>query len=200
MGGTALATPVHNCRYAFAVVRGIRHPAWMNADDIDAALQDVFDQAIVFHSYTDYIRDYEIVTYSVADPSTGIPPSYDRYLFKMCVEADVRTAVSEDAWRVSLDDRLIDHATGKDLDGYVWGVKWQCLYPGGRVVAESERARRWSGAVGIPFYEVVIGTNGHNITLVFSDLEVSTVPPGYAPFVVGRDNNVEPSTSRSPDE
>jgi hypothetical protein len=49
--------------------------ARVNADEIDAALQDVFDQAIVFHSYTDYMRDYEIVTFSVADPSTGIPPS-----------------------------------------------------------------------------------------------------------------------------
>ena len=161
----------------------------VNADEIDAALQDVFDQAIVFHSYTDYMRDYEIVTCSVAAPSTCIPPTYDRFLFRFCVETDVRSAVSIDAWRSSLDERLIDYATGEGLDGYVWGVKWQCLYPGGKVLPESERARRWSDALGIPFHEVRIETNGHNITLVFSDLEVTRLDTGYTPFIVrGEDN------------
>jgi hypothetical protein len=40
----------------------------MNSEDIQRALDDVFDQAIVFHCFTDYMRDYEIITYSVADP------------------------------------------------------------------------------------------------------------------------------------
>ena len=51
----------------------------MNAEEIDAALDDVFDQAMVFHSYTDYTRDDEIVTYSVAGGSTGIPPRDERH-------------------------------------------------------------------------------------------------------------------------
>ena len=46
----------------------------MNSGEIDAALDDVFDQGIVFHSYTDDMRNDEIVTYSVAGRSTGIPP------------------------------------------------------------------------------------------------------------------------------
>ena len=40
----------------------------MNSEDIQRALDDVFDQAIVFHCFTDYMGDYEIITYSVADP------------------------------------------------------------------------------------------------------------------------------------
>ena len=46
------------------------------------------------------------------------------YLFKFCVEANVKTTVRDDAYKKSLDDRLIDYRTGVDLDGYVWGVCW----------------------------------------------------------------------------
>ncbi|WP_225884829.1 hypothetical protein [Streptomyces sp. fd1-xmd] len=38
-------------------------------------------------------------------------------------------------------------------------------------------------AVGIDFHEVHIETDAHDPTLLFSDLEVSEVPVGYAPFV-----------------
>jgi hypothetical protein len=172
----------------------------VNADEIAAALEDVSDQAIVFHAYADYMRDYEVITYSVADPRTGIPPTYERYLFKFCVEVEVTTAVSIDTWRRSLDERLIAYETGKDLDGYVWGVKWQCLYPGGKVVRDSQRARRWSEAIGIPFHEVRIETNGHDIKLVFSDLEVTEVEPGYAPYVVTQEDRYIPPLSLAPDD
>lgn len=103
------------------------------------------------------------------------------------MEADVQSAVGTDTWRDSLDDRLIEYATGKDLDGYVWGVKWQELYPGATVVAGSQRARRWADALGLDFHEVRMEANGHNITLVFSDLQVTELPTGYAPFVVRDD-------------
>lgn len=64
-------------------------------------------------------------------------------------------------------------------------MKWQCLYPGGRVGSDSEMARHWAGALGVPFHEVQIDTNGHDITLVFSNLVVDSVEPGYSPFTVG---------------
>jgi hypothetical protein len=35
--------------------------------------------------------------------------------------------------------------------------------------------------------EVRIETNSHNIALVFSDLQVTELPPGYAPFVLRDD-------------
>ncbi|MGW2997511.1 YxiG-like protein, partial [Streptomyces sp. NPDC001193] len=41
----------------------------------------------------------------------------------------------------------------------------------------------WSKAVGVAFHEVHIETNAHDLTLLFSDLEVSEVPVGYAPFI-----------------
>ena len=156
----------------------------MDLDQMQAAFTDAFDQALAFHGFTEYMRDYEMVIQLSADPSTGIPTEYLRYIFVNCVHADASTALTPQIWSRSLDERLIDHATGVDLDGYVWGVKWQLLYPGFEVVADSERAATWSAELGINFHEIHVGTNGHNVNLVFSDLRVEPAPAGYTPFRV----------------
>ena len=171
----------------------------MDAAQIQSALDDVFDQSIVFHSFTDYMRDYEIITYATAAPRTGIPPAYDRYVFQHTVEVQITTSLSAETWGRSLDDRLVDFETGKDLDGHVWGVKWQLLYPGAKVVPDSPRARHWANAIGIAFHEVRIETNVFNISLVFSDLAISKAEDGYAPFIVGGENHYVPPTPLSPD-
>jgi hypothetical protein len=152
---------------------------------IEAAFKDAFDQALVFHGFTDYMRDYEMVLQLSADPSTGIPTEYFRYVFVNCVLANVSTALNPQIWARSMDERLIDYETGVDLEGYVWGVKWQMLYPGFELIADSELARAWSRDLGIPFFEARIETNGHNLSLVFSDLRIEPAPAGYRPFVVG---------------
>jgi hypothetical protein len=159
------------------------HPD-VDSSGIQAAFDDVFDQAIVFHGFADYMRDYEVFIYATADPRTGIRPEHLRYRFTHCVRATVTSALSREIWRRSLDERLVDYEPGRDLDGYVWAVKWQVLYPGMKLVPDSTDARRWSDELGLPFHEAVIETNGHNVSLVFSDLTVQTVDPGYAPFVV----------------
>jgi hypothetical protein len=159
------------------------HPD-MDSSDIQAAFDDVFDQAILYHSFTDYMRDYEVFIYATADPRTGIRPEHLQYRFIHCVRATVTSALSPEMWKRSLDERLIDHEQGRDLDGYVWGVKWQVLYPGMKLVLDSADARQWSQELGLPFYEAIIETNGHNICLVFSDLAVDTIQPGHVPFVV----------------
>lgn len=154
----------------------------MNVKELREALDEVFDQALVYHAYADYMRDYEVIIHAAADPRTGISPEYLRYLFRYCVEAEVRTAVPPDVWRRSLDDRLIDYAAGVDLEGYVWGVKWQSLYPGAGLVPDSPRAAKWTEEIGIDFHEVQFRTNGHDLALVFADLQVTKLPQGYAPF------------------
>lgn len=156
----------------------------MDTSEIQAAFDDVFDQAIVFHGFADYMRDYEVFVYATADPRTGIRPEHLRYRFVHCVRATVTSALSPAIWRLSLDERLIDYEQARDLNGYVWGVKWQALYPGMKLVPDSAEAQRWSRELGVPFHEAVIETNGHNLSLVFSDLTVQTVDSGYAPFVV----------------
>lgn len=130
------------------------------------------------------MRDYDVIVYATADPRTGIRPEHLRYRFKNCVAASVTTALTPEIWKQSLDERLIDYDQGVDLEGYVWGVKWMLLYPGMRLVDGSEAAARWSAELDMPFYEASIDTNGHNITLVFSDLSVNVIEPGFAPFLV----------------
>ncbi|ABP53525.1 hypothetical protein Strop_1052 [Salinispora tropica CNB-440] len=155
---------------------------------LSQALDDISDGAIVHHGYTDYIRDYEVIAYVTADPRTAIPPVHLRYLFKYCIAAEVQTTVSPDAWCCLLDERLIDREIGPDLNGFVWAVRWQPLYPGAEVVADSERARSWADQVGIPFHEVRFEMNAHAITLIFADLDVAEVREGYVPFTVTEDD------------
>ncbi|MQY34681.1 hypothetical protein SRB17_26510 [Streptomyces sp. RB17] len=155
----------------------------MDAAVLEQMLEETFDHAVVHHGYTNYMRDYEVVVYMTAAPSTGIQPSYLQYLFRYCVEARCETSVPTETWQRSLDDRLIDHETGVDLDGFVWGVKWHPMYPGAKLLPQSDAARRWSHTLGIDFHDVVIETNAHRLTLLFSHLQVTEVPVGYAPFV-----------------
>jgi hypothetical protein len=136
-------------------------------------LDDVYDQAVVHHGYTDYMRDYEVIVYAVADPRTGVPPAHLRYLFRHCVRASCRTAVTAEHWRESLDERLLDHEAAANLDGFVWGVRWHRLHPGAAVVDSSPTAAHWTEQVGIDFHEVRIETEAHDLTLVFSELAVT---------------------------
>jgi len=163
---------------------GLRHDEGVDRTEISAACEDVFDQAIQYHGFADYMRDYDLYIYATADPRTGVAPDHLRYRFTHCVRATATSAVPPAIWKRSLDERLIDFETGRELDGYVWGVRWQALYPGISLVEESAEAARWSEELGIPFFEAIIETNGHNLSLVFSDLRVDVIQPGTAPFVV----------------
>lgn len=159
----------------------------MDANEIKNSLDEIFDHAILFHAFTDYMRDYEVIAFVSTDPQSGIAPKTLSFLFKYCVEAHVETAVRADAWKASLSDALLDRKTGPDHDGYVWGIRWQNLYPGASLLPESKTASKWEKEIGIGFHEVKFETNGHNLTLVFSDLEVREVKPGYTPFEVPED-------------
>ncbi|THA85744.1 hypothetical protein [Streptomyces sp. A0592] len=152
----------------------------MDTSVLQQTLNVTIGHLVVHHGYTPYMRDYELVIY-VWDGPQG--PSYRRYLFRYCVEARCETFLPTDTWRASLDDRLLDRETADpDLGGYVWGAKYHEMY-GAELRRGSEAAHRWSKAIGIDFHEVHIETNAHDLTLLFSELEVSEVPVGYAPFV-----------------
>lgn len=64
------------------------------------------------------------------------------------------------------------------------GVKWHELHPGITLLPDSEGAREWTNLLNLEFHEVLIETNAHRISLVFSDLRVGQVSAGEAPFVV----------------
>jgi hypothetical protein len=151
----------------------------IDAAEVQVALDEVYDHALVHHGYVDYMRDYELIVYCTADPRTGIEPEYVRLLFTHCVVADAETAVPPSVWARSMDDRLIaSDATDQPVDAYVWGVRWQAMYPGGRVLPSSARAAEWTRALGRPFHEVRIEANGHHLNLVFADLRTSVIAVG----------------------
>ena len=162
----------------------------MNADGIKNALDEIFDQAVLFHAFTDYMRDYEVIVYVSTDPRSGMSPTTLSYLFKYCVEAHVETAVRPDVWKSSLSDELLDRKTGPGHRGYGWGIRWQNLYPGATLVSDSPAASKWKTEIGMDFHEVKFETDSHNLSLVFSDLEVKEVKPGYIPFEVREDYEV----------
>jgi len=153
------------------------HPG-VEVTRIQAAFDDVFDQAVVFHGFADYMRDYDVIIDATAAPPAGTEPQHLRYRFTHCVRAAVTTALSPQVWKRSLDERLIDPQQGSDLDGFVWGVRWQALYPGMKLAADSADAARWSRELGMTFHEANIQTNVQNISLVFYDLTVTTVSAG----------------------
>lgn len=139
----------------------------------------------MFHGFTDYMRDYELVIQLGVRVGERYQSQFFRYVFTHCVQANASTALKPSIWQASLDERLIDYDTGVDLDGYVWGVKWQEISGGIELADDSDAARSWSSALGIPFHEARVRTNGHNLDLVFSDLRIEDAPAGYAPFTTG---------------
>ena len=161
----------------------------MDRAEIEAAFEDTFDAGLLFHAFTNTMRDYEAIVEKSASPSSGIATRTDRYTFKACVEVEARTSLSPDTWkRSATDDRLLDAKVANEfcLDGYVWGVEYQEIYPGFKLLPQSDRAHHWERMLGMPFYEATFEGNAHQFSLIFSDLAVEEVPTGWTPFEVGK--------------
>lgn len=164
----------------------------MEQGELNAHLQQMFDNALLYHGFTSYMRDYEMLVYESADPRSGITPRYLKFLFRNCPEVHVLSSIRPDVWSRSTDDSLVEtrHVTN-DTRGYVWGVLSQELYPGPHIVKDSARARQWTESSGIRFHEVNIEANAHRISIVFSELSVQEIGIGYTPFKVGRSSFAE---------
>ena len=159
----------------------------MDSADLKSVLGELFDNELMFHGFTPYMRDYEMVVYQSVDPNPkyGLVPRHLRFLFRYCTEATARSRVRPDVWSRSLDDELlrVRHVTCES-SGYTWGVEAQEIYPGATVVEASERAAYWSDELGIDFHEVVIEANAQVITLVFAEVTFTEVGAGYTPYTV----------------
>jgi hypothetical protein len=185
--GPLAASRLLNLLISGTVPWGLCDNASVNKQELSAAFEEVFDNAIVFHGFAQHLRDYDVFVEVTSDPSTGIDAEYLRYRFTNCVRATVTSALEPHIWKRSLDERLTDYQAyiaADDLDGYVWGVDFQVLDPGMTLVEHSDEASGWAYQLGIPFHHARIETNGHNFDLVFSDLVVTRVDPGFAPYTV----------------
>lgn len=164
----------------------------MNQTELVEALDELFDRQLLFHGFTDYMRDYELFVYETVDPRSGHVPRHRRFLFRICPEVAVGSRVPPETWARSLGDDLVAAShVSMDSTGYIWGVRGQEIYPGASLVQGSERARTWTERVGIPFFEARIEANAHVISLVFSALSVEDVAAGHCPYCVSEDGVAE---------
>ncbi len=130
---------------------------------------DLFDNSILRHGFTAYMRDYEIVAELLSGEHRGV----FSYLFRGCVEAHYESTIPEGAFL--MDDALIEYEGMQSEgapDGFRWGVKSAEAYPGWIYVVDSQRAATWAKKVGLSMHEVEIRTNVYNLSLVFHDLVV----------------------------
>jgi hypothetical protein len=159
----------------------------VNYADLVAQLDELSDSELVHHGFTTYMRDYELVVFRSTDPRSGIAPRHLRFLFRCCPEASVRSGLAPALWSRSMDDQLLEqHHVTVQSSGYVWGVQCQELYPGAAIAENSERARWWSEQVGVPFHEVEVLANAHQIRIIFTGLQVEEVSAGWTPFEIGK--------------
>ncbi|QNG37719.1 hypothetical protein F1C76_15050 [Geodermatophilaceae bacterium NBWT11] len=156
----------------------------VDREGIRALLSEVYDHGLLYHAFTPYMRDYELVITASSDPRLGRPIEYISYLFVNCVFAKIDSTVSPAIWGRSLDDELVRPRPDRTYDAFVWGVNWQPLYPAFDLADQSDRALAWTASLGIPFHQLELESNGHQMTVVFSELRVRNVAEGYTPFVV----------------
>jgi hypothetical protein len=120
-------------------------------------LDQLFDNELMFHGFTKYMRDYELIVYQSVAPSSALVARHFRFLFRFCTEAVVRSSVRPDVWTRSTDDQLlVNHHVARDTPGVAWGVQCQILYPGATIIEDSAKAQEWTEQSGIPFHAVRI--------------------------------------------
>jgi hypothetical protein len=170
----------------------------MDEAGIRDALEAARGEALVFHGFTDYMRDYDLIVFRMKEAQAGRPARHVRYRFTHCVLAQVESGLPTKALRASLGDELLEPPSGP-VDGFPWGARWQRFEPGAQLIKGSRAARKWGSELKIPMHEVRINVDAHSITLVFSDLVVAEAPTGYRPFVVGTDEQDVPPEASPPE-
>jgi hypothetical protein len=89
---------------------------------------DLFDNAILSHCFTNYLRDYRVV----ADLGFGGgPPGIFALLFRGFAEAEYKLRLAADSF--SIDDVFVDYdrwEVAGEPAGFVRGVKRADAYPG----------------------------------------------------------------------
>lgn len=152
----------------------------MDSTGLAGVLEAIGEGAVVFHGFTDFARDYDLVV-ALGDGDRG-PPRFRQYRFNCCVAAEVRSSLSPEARRASSTSGVIDGEA--EPTDHVWGMRGQNV-SSATLVSGSSRARQLADVVGIDFHEVRIAAAIHTLTLVFSDVEVTVLRAGHTPVRLG---------------
>jgi hypothetical protein len=149
---------------------------YQSRDDILAALREheIYDGALYFHGFRDYMRDYEIV---VANDFGGPSHGTHAYLFRFCTEAHLVSMLPTEVWKASTDDRLLGSPGGMVTGPYElhWGIRFSMIQSEWEWVRSSERAQRWSEGTRRDFIEVAVQTNEFRLELTFAELAVTRI-------------------------
>ena len=66
----------------------------MEIAGIQKALDDIRGEALVFHGFTDYMRDYDLIVFRISEAQAGHPARHVRYLFHPLRVGDGRDRVA----------------------------------------------------------------------------------------------------------
>jgi hypothetical protein len=135
-------------------------------------LAQLFDLPVLSHGFAPYQRDY-VIESEIGGRAEH--RGHYRFTFTHCVLANLTTAVRDETWKVSWDDRFIDYEHWLKAgapEGYVWGANWSMAYPGPSYVENSTLAAEWETRLGYAMHEAIIETNAFRLQLVFHDLQV----------------------------
>jgi len=127
------------------------------------------DFGVMNHGFAEHGRDYVFIV----EDSIGGDPGTHRLTFTHVVSLKYETAVQDEWWRKSWDDRFIDFEAYEEAgepEGYVWGTNWSGAWPGLKAPDATPEALRWTEKLGHPMYEMSIETDRFRITMIFHDL------------------------------
>ncbi len=156
----------------------------MEIADLDPVLADLYDKELVFHGFTPYMSDYEMVLYEPVDPNPkyGLVLRHLRFLFRYCTESTVTSRARPDVWNLVPQQRPPQGAARlQGLDRLRLGRGGPGGLPGCHGLQGSKRTAYWADQLGTAFHEVLVEANPQTIGLVFSEATVAEVTPVICP-------------------
>jgi hypothetical protein len=137
---------------------------------------------IVRHGYTDYMRDYEIIS---ANYDGIYQRGYNLHQFVGCVSASVTTQVPADIYKRSLPDEFVRagprHPNEIEPEGFIWGVRFSTSLCGIEVM-DDEEVGRWRNLLKLPLHKALVRTEVFDLELIFSELRFAVLPKNYSPM------------------
>jgi len=151
--------------------------------DLDPVLAEPYDRELIFHGFTPYMRDYEMVLY---EPSTR---TRSTVLSRDTSASSLGTALSPPSppgpgltyGSGPLATTSSGCGTSPGLDRLRLGRGGPGGLPGCHGLQGSKRAAYWADQLGTAFHEVLVEANPQTIGLVFSEATVAEVTPVICP-------------------
>ncbi len=147
------------------------------------AAELIFDNWVITHGQTEYVRDYDIVIAVPAakpDGSGSYIEGHYRVRFTHSPLQRCETVLGDDTWRISWSDALTDFDSWRAAGvpaGFVW-AQGALAYPGPSLAEGSALAEEWSRRLEREMHELKLETNAYILSLLFHDLSLVQIAKG----------------------